>query len=95
MSLLFDMGSSIVMTPEVYKAVFEDCGKNFKDYVEMNQLRYIYDVYFGKNDKVRVPTDLAKSQQMLESIEPGTTHGFMSFLTDVYKRYEIARHYFL
>ena len=44
----------------------------------MEQLRYIYDVYFGKNDKVRVP-DLAELQETLESIEPGTTHGFMSF----------------
>lgn len=91
----FDMGPSIVMIPEVYKAVFEECGKNFEDYVEMHQLRYIYDVYFGKGDKVRVPTDLAELQHMLESIEPGSTHGFMSFLTDVYKRYEIARYYFL
>lgn len=61
----------------------------------MEQLRYIYDVYFEKNDKVRVPTDLAELQETLESIEPGTTHGFMSFLTDVYKRYEIARYHFL
>ena len=91
----FDMGPSIVMIPEVYRAVFEECGKNFEDYVEMEQLPYIYDVYFGKNDKVRVPTDLAELQETLESIEPGTTHGFMSFLTDVYQRYEIARYHFL
>ena len=26
----FDMGPSIVMISEVYKAVFEDCGKNFE-----------------------------------------------------------------
>ena len=44
----FDMGPSIVMIPEVYRAVFEECGKNFEDYVEMEQLPYIYDVYFGK-----------------------------------------------
>lgn len=91
----FDKGPSIVMIPEVYKAVFEESGKKFEDYVEMEQLRYTYDVYFGKNDKVRVPTDLAELQETLESIEPGTTHGFMSFLTDVYKRYEIARYHFL
>ncbi|MEJ7474768.1 FAD-dependent oxidoreductase, partial [Staphylococcus saprophyticus] len=37
----FDMGPSIVMIPEVYRAVFEECGKNFEDYVEMEQLPYI------------------------------------------------------
>ncbi|ATH61769.1 4,4'-diapophytoene desaturase [Staphylococcus pasteuri] len=91
----FDMGPTIVMVPEVYKAVFEDCGQRFEDYVEMEQLRYIYDVYFDKDDKVRVPTDLAELHETLEQIEPGTTHGFMKFLTDIYKRYEVARKYFL
>lgn len=91
----FDMGPTIVMMPEVYRAVFEAAGKRFEDYVEIKQLRYIYDVYFAKGDKVTVPTDLAELQQTLESIEKGSTHGFMSFLTDIYKRYEIARKYFL
>ncbi|EHJ07876.1 phytoene desaturase family protein [Staphylococcus simiae] len=91
----FDMGPTIVMMPEVYKAVFEDCGKRAEDYIDMQQLRYIYDVYFDQDDRVTVPTDLAELQHMLESIEPGSTHGFMSFLTDVYQRYEIARKYFL
>ena len=59
----------------------------------MRQLRYIYDVYFDRDDCITVPTDLAELQHMLESI--GSTHGFMSFLTDIYKKYEIARRYFL
>lgn len=91
----FDMGPTIVMMPDVYKDVFTMCGKNYEDYIELRQLRYIYDVYFDRDDRITVPTDLAELQQMLESIEPGSTHGFMSFLTDVYKKYEIARRYFL
>lgn len=91
----FDMGPTIVMMPDVYKDVFTACGKNYEDYIELRQLRYIYDVYFDRDDRITVPTDLAELQQMLESIEPGSTHGFMSFLTDVYKKYEIARRYFL
>ena len=91
----FDMGPTIVMVPEVYKAVFEACGERFEDYINMEQLPYIYDVYFDKEDKVRVPTDLAELHDTLEQIEPGTTHGFMKFLADVYGRYEIARKYFL
>ena len=34
----FDKGPSIVMIPEVYKAVFEESGKKFEDYVDMEQL---------------------------------------------------------
>jgi hypothetical protein len=37
-----------VQLPEVYKAVFEACGERFEDYIDMEQLPYIYDVYFEK-----------------------------------------------
>ncbi len=60
------------MMPDVYKDVFTACGKNYEDYIELRQLRYIYDVYFDHDDRITVPTDLAELQQMLESIEPGS-----------------------
>lgn len=85
----FDMGPTIVMMPDVYKDVFTMCGENYEDYIELRQLRYIYDVYFDRDDRITVPTDLAELQHMLESIEPGSTHGFMSFLTDVYKNMKL------
>lgn len=91
----FDMGPTIVMMPEIYRDVFSYANRDMDEYLEIKQLPYIYDVYFSEDDKVRVPTDLAQLKDMLEGIEPGSTHGFMSFLTDIYKRYEIARKYFL
>ncbi len=61
----------------------------------MNKVNFVIITnVFRRDDRITVPTDLAELQQMLESIEPGSTHGFMSFLTDVYKKYEIARRYF-
>lgn len=91
----FDMGPTIVMMSEIYHDVFNYAQKDMNDYLEIKQLAYIYDVYFSDTDKIRVPTDLAQLRDMLESIEPNSTHGFMSFLTDIYNRYEIARKYFL
>ena len=91
----FDLGPTIVMVPDVYKAIFEECGKHFENYIDMHQLSHIFDIYFSDKDKVSVSTDLPQLSQTLEAIEPGSTHGFMSFLTDVYKRYDIARKYFL
>ncbi|WP_204201139.1 phytoene desaturase family protein [Mammaliicoccus sciuri] len=91
----FDMGPTIVMMPEIYRDVFNYAQKNMNDYLEIKQLSHIYDVYFSETDQIRVPTDLAQLRDMLEGIEPNSTHGFMSFLTDIYERYEIARKYFL
>ena len=90
----FDMGPTIVMMPEIYRDVFKYAHKSIDDYLDMKQLAHIYDVYFSKDDKVTVPTDLAELQHTLETLEPGSTHVFMSFLTDIYKRYEIARKHF-
>ncbi|MDN5637983.1 MAG: phytoene desaturase family protein [Staphylococcus equorum] len=91
----FDMGPTIVMMPEVYRDVFNYAQKNMNNYLEIKQLSHIYDVYFSESDQIRVPTDLAQLRDMLEAIEPNSTHGFMSFLTDIYERYEIARKHFL
>lgn len=91
----FDMGPTIVMMPEVYREVFQAAGRSLEDYMEMTQLPSIYDVYFPNEDKLTIPTDLAALQTLLEKIEPGTTAGFLKFLADVYKRYEIARKHFL
>ena len=41
----FDMGPSIVMIPEVYKAVFEECGKNFDIYMMFILVKEIKCVY--------------------------------------------------
>ncbi|WP_436888295.1 phytoene desaturase family protein [Mammaliicoccus sciuri] len=91
----FDMGPTIVMMPEIYQDVFKYANRDMHDYLEIKQLSHIYDVYFSDDDQVRVPTDLSQLRDMLESIEPNSTHGFMSFLTDIYERYEIARKHFL
>lgn len=56
----FDMGPTIVMVPNVYKAVFEESGKRFEDYVDMKPLTHIFDIYFSDKDKVSVSTDLAQ-----------------------------------
>ncbi len=42
------------MMPDVYKDVFTACGKNYEDYIELRQLRYIYDVYFDHDDRITV-----------------------------------------
>ena len=75
----FDMGPTIVMVPDVYKAVFEESGKRFEDYVDMKPLTHIFDIYFSDKDKVSVSTDLAQLSQTLEATEPGSTQGFMQF----------------
>ncbi|WP_239257097.1 phytoene desaturase family protein [Listeria ilorinensis] len=91
----FDMGPTIVMMPEIYADVFEAAGRKIDDYLDMKQLESIYDIYFSDEEKITVTTDLPQLHSTFEKMEPGSTQGFLDFLAEIYKRYTIARKYFL
>lgn len=42
----FDLSASIIMTPNVYTNIFEEVGKNYKDYFEIEKLDINYKVFF-------------------------------------------------
>ncbi|VED78413.1 Dehydrosqualene desaturase (Diapophytoene desaturase) (4,4-diapophytoene desaturase) [Staphylococcus aureus] len=46
----FDMGPTIVMMQMFIKMYLQCVVKIMKDYIELRQLRYIYDVYFDPDD---------------------------------------------
>ena len=57
----FDLSASILMTPKIYTDVFEDVGKNYKDYFEIINLDPLYKVFsydkksllvYGDNNKI-------------------------------------------
>lgn len=43
----FDLGPSIVMMPELYREVFELTGRNPDDYIPMERIDPMYNVFFG------------------------------------------------
>ncbi len=42
----FDLGPTILMMPQMYRDVFEFCGRNPDDYFQMTQIDPIYKIYF-------------------------------------------------
>lgn len=90
----FDLGPTIVMMPEIYRAVFEDCGENPEDYIPMQQLPVLYDLYF-KDKTLAFPSDLPGIHALLEGLEKDSSQGFFEYLSEIYKRYLIARDHFI
>ena len=90
----FDLGPTIVMMPEIYNNVFEDCGDNPEDYITMEQLPILYDLFF-ENETYSFPSDLPSIHTMLEKIEKDSTKGFYDYLSEIYERYIIARDEFI
>lgn len=91
----FDLTASILMTPKVYIDIFEDLGKNYKDYFEMIRLEPIYNVFYADNTQYSFYRDLKKTNDVLESIESGLSQEYEEFFYKTMKKYLIANNNFL
>ncbi|WP_350445878.1 phytoene desaturase family protein [Anaeromonas frigoriresistens] len=91
----FDLTASILMTPEVYKEVFEYADKDYRDYLEFLSVDPIYRVNYSDGTRRDFSTDITKLSENLESISIDDCHGYLRFLGDVYKKYQIANNFFL
>ncbi len=91
----FDVGPTIVMMPEIYNEIFEVSGVDPKDYIDMSLLSPMYDIHFKDQTKLRISTDLTQLVSQLEKIDPKDAQGYLAYLSDVYKRFLIAKEHFL
>lgn len=65
----FDLTASILMTPKVYTDIFEELGKNYKDYFEMIRLEPIYNVFYADNTQYSFYRDLKKQMMFLKVLK--------------------------
>lgn len=88
----FDVGPTIVMMPEVYRSLFRDAGVDPDEYIPMERIEPMYDVYF-KDETYRhyeIKSDLVSLIKMAESKSMTDSAGLLLYLSDIYKRYQIA-----
>lgn len=91
----FDLGPTIVMMPEIYREVFEFCGKDPDDYIPMKKVDPMLKLYFNKEEPIEFSNDLIELTKTLENISPEDTQGYFAFLADIYQRYTIAKEAFV
>ncbi len=88
----FDLGPSLVMLPDVYRDVFRSCGRDPESYIPMEKLDPMYQVYFPQqsDEPIAVSGDLVSWTRTLESLSPEDAAGFLRYLSDMYKGFQIA-----
>ena len=64
----FDVGPTIVMMPDLYREVFETCGRNADDYIPMEKVEPLMDISFGPGDRLRLSNDLASMTAAVEAV---------------------------
>lgn len=93
----FDVGPTLVMMPDVYREVFELAGRDPDEYIPMQKLDPMYEVYF-KGEPYRhykLSTDLVDLMKIVEAKGPENALGFLSYLSEIYERYQVALEYFI
>jgi len=91
----FDLGPTILMMPQMYKEVFEFCGRNPDDYFQMVQLDPIYKVFFADGSVHEATSELTRLVAELEAISEKDAQGYLRYLGDIYERYLLAKDHFI
>lgn len=90
----FDLGPSIVMMPEVYKEIFELCGRNPDDYIPMEKLDPMYRAYFSDKptEPIDMSSDLPQLTKAIDLFSPQDTGGFFQYLHEAHKLFAYSRY---
>jgi phytoene desaturase len=91
----FDVGPTIVMLPHIYKEPFEYSGVDHTKYFKLLKLKDMYDVHFPDGEVLTPSNDLVNIVEDMESRSSDTSIGFLEYLTDTYKKYQIVNKHFL
>lgn len=91
----FDVGPTIVMMPDLYREVFEVCGRDPDEYIPLQKVEPLMDITFGPDDRLRLSNDLSAITATVESVSEQDAQGYFEYLAVLYKRYLIAKDNFL
>lgn len=87
----FDLTASIIMMPDDYKKLSEELGLN----LNFIKLEPNYKVNFFDGTILDFYTDLTITIEQIEKINRSDGKGYLKFLSEGYKKYQIAYDYFL
>jgi len=86
----FDIGPTFYWMPDVFESFFNDFGKNVADYYGLHKLNPAYEVYFGKDDSVKIADNFPEIKETFESIEKGAGEQLQKFIDGAEHNYEVA-----
>ena len=87
---VFDIGPSWYWMPDVFEKFFNDFGKSVSDYYQLERLDPGYQVYFGKDDFIKIGDNLDKIYNVFEGVEMGSSKKLKKFIRKAAENYKIA-----
>ena len=86
----FDIGPTFYWMPDVFEAFFSDFGKSAADFYQLDKLNPAYEVYFGKDDSIKIADNFEDIKKTFESVESGSAKKLQKFMDGAEDNYNVA-----
>jgi phytoene desaturase len=86
----FDTGPTLFLMPEVFAETYTALGHSMQDHLDLCRVDPTYQIRFSDGLELSMTADLERMQTQLEAIEPGSFGGYLSYLNEGYRHYQIS-----
>ena len=86
----FDTGPTLYLMPGLIAETFADLGERVEDHLDLHRVDPSYRLHFGDGSSVVLSSDLNAMRAQLEVLEPGSTRGFLRYLDEGRRHYQLA-----
>ncbi len=86
----FDTGPTLLIMPLVYEAEFAALGACLHERLDLQRVDPTYHLVFDDGKQFALTSDLKAMQEQLESIEPGSFQGFLRYLEEGHRHYQLG-----
>ncbi len=86
----FDIGPTFYWMPDVFERFFNDFQMKTSDFYTLEKLNPAYEIFFGKNDSIKIADNLNAIKNTFESIEKGSAKKLQNFMDKAHVNYDIA-----
>jgi len=89
----FDSGPTLFVMPLLYEAEFAALGVSMRERLDLQRVDPTYHLVFNDGSQLALTSDLAAMRERLETMEPGSFQGFLRYLDEGHRHYELAMKY--
>jgi len=86
----FDTGPTLLVMPRLYEAEFSALGACVREILALQRVDPTYQLVFDDGSRLALSSDLSRMHEQLESIEPGSYHGFLRYIEEGHRHYDLA-----
>jgi phytoene desaturase len=86
----FDTGPTLLVMPLIYEYEFAALGESARGMLDLQRVDPTYNLVFDDGSHLALTSDLSSMRNQLESIQPGSYHGFLRYLEEGHRHYHLA-----